>query len=203
MSTGPSHRRLVALQFAALLVFWLLLSWRTDPVFLVMGVVFAAVVTAVTRNLTVTILHADRPSPPLRRAPVLVVRYVIYAMWLISRIVVSSVQLAWMVLHPKMPIDPVEMTFTTQLRSPLARTFLTNSITLVPGTMTVDIDGDKITVHALKRSCCDDLVSGALQSRIAGLFDDEPQAPARPHWLTLPAPEPGAPDPTDSTQDQT
>lgn len=194
-----SNHRLVALQFASLLGFWLLLSWRADPLFLSLGVVFAAALTATTRSLSGTILHGDRPSPPLRRVPVLVVRFVLYVAWLLSRILLASIQLIWYVLHPRLPLDPVELRFTTGLQSPLARTFLTNSITLVPGTITVDIDDREITVHALFPHAADDVVSAKLQNRIAGLFDELPQPRVHPQWLDEPIPEPGAPDPTDST----
>lgn len=194
-----TNHRLVALQFTALLGFWLLLSWRSDPLFLSLGVLFAAALTAATRSLTETILHGGRPSPPLRRVPVLMVRFVFYLVWLLSRIVLASLQLIWYVLHPKLPLDPVELRFTTSLESPLARTFLTNSITLVPGTLTVDIEDREITVHALFPHAADDVVNAKLQNRIAGLFDEPPQPRVHPQWLDEPVPEPGAPDPTDST----
>ena len=183
----------------ALFGFWQVLSWRLDPLFIVMGVVFAAAITLATQRLTATIVHDQRPSPPLRRLPVLMWRFVAYSGWILGRMVVAGVQIARITLSPRLPLDPVEFRFRTELASPMARTVFTNSITLVPGTLTVELEGQWVTVHALFPAAADDLVSGALQNRVARLFDEGPQPPATPTWLATPAVDPAADDPTDAT----
>jgi multicomponent Na+:H+ antiporter subunit E len=195
------NRRLALVQSLALFGFWQALSWRLDPLYLAMGLSVAAGVTLATQQLTSTIVHADRPSPPLRRAPVLAARFVAYGAWLVGRMVLAGVQIARLTLDPRLPIDPVELRFRTQLQSPMARTVFTNSITLVPGTLTVDLDGEWVLVHALFPAAADDLVSGKLQNRVARLFDEPPQPPAEPTWFAAGPPDPTAVDPTDSTLD--
>ena len=195
------HPRLAVLQFVALYAFWLALSWRLDPVYLTIGAVSAALITLVSQRLTATYVHGDRPSPRAGHLPVLAWRFVSYGVWLLGRIVVAGGQIARTILSPSLPIDPVELRFRTDLASPLARAVLANSITLVPGTLTVDVDGDEFLVHALVPSAAEDLLSGELQNRVAGLFDEPPQPPVEATWVDVPGPVPGAPDPTDSTLD--
>lgn len=193
------HPRLALLQFVALVAFWVALSWRLDPVYLAMGVASAAVITIASQRLTATYVHGDRPSPRASHLPVLAWRFVAYGVWLLGRMVVAGVQIARMTLSPSMPIDPVELRFRTGLQSPLARAVFANSITLVPGTLTVDLEGDEVLVHALYPAAADDLVDGTLQNRVAALFDESIGAPGETTWLVLPEPNPDAPDPTDST----
>jgi multicomponent Na+:H+ antiporter subunit E len=54
---------------------------------------------------------------------------------------------AYRVLHPDMPIRPGIVKVRTDLESEMAKTFLANSITLTPGTLTVDIDGSDLYIH--------------------------------------------------------
>lgn len=51
------------------------------------------------------------------------------------------------VINPKLPINPGIVTYTTKLKSDTAKVFLANSITLTPGTLTVDIIDDKLYIH--------------------------------------------------------
>jgi multicomponent Na+:H+ antiporter subunit E len=75
--------------------------------------------------------------------------------------------------------------FTTGLHSPAARTLLANSITLVPGTMTLSVDGGSFVVHALTPRATAALASGEVQRRIARIFGAEPDAPPTMQWDPL------------------
>ncbi len=57
-------------------------------------------------------------------------------------------------------IDPVIVKFKTDLKTDMAKAVLANSITLTPGTITISVEGDEFTVHALDR----DLVQGISES---------------------------------------
>jgi multicomponent Na+:H+ antiporter subunit E len=168
-------RRTTIVQVVVLSAFWFALSGRTDPLFVVTGLLTAVGVTAVTRRITGVCLRPDVDHLPLARVPVAVLRGVGFAVWMAGRILVASVQLTVIALSPRMPLDPCTVRFRTELRSPLARTTLTNSISLVPGTLTVDIRDDLIVVHALAPNQVEDLVSGRLQNRVAAVFLEEPQ----------------------------
>jgi len=170
-----TNRRVVLLEFLGLWAFWVVLSARWDPLFVVTGLVSAAGVTVLTAPLVSAAIRGEKGPVPLRSLPLVTVRFVAFLGWMAGRMLLSSIQIAVTAVSPRLALDPCEIRFTTMLRSPLARTLLTNSISLVPGTLTIDIDGDEIWVHALTPTQVGDLTSGRLQNKIAGLFLDGPQ----------------------------
>jgi multicomponent Na+:H+ antiporter subunit E len=177
-------RRTTVVQMLVLFAFWFALSGRTDPLFLVTGLFAVVVVTWVTSPITAACLRPDSDHVRIHRLPLAALRAALFAGWMAGRILVASVQLAQIVLSPKMPLDPCSVRFQTELRSPLARTTLTNSISLVPGTLTVDIEGDEILVHALSPHQVEDLVSGRLQNKVAAIFFEDTQPALDPSLIT-------------------
>lgn len=163
--------------FATLLAFWLVLSGRLDPLFVGLGVGSATVVTmAATPLLEHTIGRAGR-HPRVRIWPLIT-----YSGWLFGRMLVSAVQIAWIVLNPRVPPEPGIVRLRTDLRSPAARAMLANSITLVPGTMTLNISDRELVVHSFTPDAVTDLATAAMQNRIARIFSDDPQEPPELHW---------------------
>jgi len=109
---------------------------------------------------------------PLESHPWL--RLLLYISWLIVRIVQASLQVAYVVIHPSLPIDPDVVRLTRPLPHNLARLTLANSITLTPGTVTLDVEGDEYVVHALTRGDRID-ASDPLVTRVAALFGAPPE----------------------------
>ena len=72
---------------------------------------------------------------------------VVYIFVLFWEIVKANIDVAWRILHPAMPIRPGIVEIKTSLKSDLAKVALANSITLTPGTFTLDILGDRLLVH--------------------------------------------------------
>jgi len=77
---------------------------------------------------------------------------ILYLFYLAYSILLANIDVAYRVIHPKMPIDPRVIKFKTKLTSDIGKTALANSITLTPGTITVDVRGDTFYVHALSSS---------------------------------------------------
>jgi multicomponent Na+:H+ antiporter subunit E len=127
-----------ALVFAACFALWLVLSGHPTPLHLAQGVLSAALVAYLNRDLELL-------GESVRRGP----RFLAYLPWLLKEIVVANVQVVRIVLHPRLPVDPVLVRVGTRLRSDLAVTAFANSITLTPGTVTVDVEGRELVVHAL------------------------------------------------------
>lgn len=178
-------------QFLVLLGFWFLLSGRFSPLFVVMGVVSAAIATALTHAALVDVLgpRLGGPRTALRRAW----RYAVYVVWLLGRIPPAAWQIVRIVLHRDLPVHPHVLVFTTRLESPVARAMLANSISLVPGTITLAVDGNRFTVHAFVPASADDLLTAALQNRIADVFLAGHEPPPEVAWTpALPGPEVGA-----------
>jgi multicomponent Na+:H+ antiporter subunit E len=174
-----TRRRLTAVLFVSLLLFWFALSGRFDPLFVAMGVASAALVTWVTRDVVATALGE---ASPRGRLPYRAWRAVVYVVWLLGRIFVASAQVAYFVLHPRVPLEPAVLRFRTTLRHPVARTILANSITLVPGTMTLRLVEGEYVVHALVPAAADDLVSGRMQTMIGAVFLEGPEPAPEVAW---------------------
>jgi multicomponent Na+:H+ antiporter subunit E len=87
------------------------------------------------------------------------IRFMLYVPWLVYQIILANLDVAKRVLHPSMPIDPIVISFPSKLKSDLSMTTLGNSITLTPGTITVDIDEDgTFYVHCLAKEHAEPLL---------------------------------------------
>ena len=158
--------------FLALFAFWSVLSYRLDPVFIVLGLASAALVTRYAIPILTEVLGAPETTPKVS-----VLALVTYLGWLITRIPSAAIDVAASILIPSRAPRPGVVRFTTGLYSPAARTLLANSITLVPGTMTLSVDGGEFVVHALNPRSVRDLANAETQRRIARIFNvpaDEP-----------------------------
>lgn len=86
----------------------------------------------------------------------------------IVELVKANLHVAAIVLNPKMPIKPGIVKIKTNLKSPVAKVWLANSITLTPGTLSLDVDGQYLYIHWITVGSRD--VDGAT-SEIAGSFE--------------------------------
>jgi len=73
--------------------------------------------------------------------------FIIYLVVLFKEIVQANIDVAYRVIHPKMPIKPGIIVISTELKQDIAKMILANSITLTPGTFTLDIIDDKLLIH--------------------------------------------------------
>ena len=128
------------LTFVFLLLVWLALSWPFSQQELIVGTVFALIIALLPLRWTSS-LEALRVHP---RAVFGMVRY--FFVFLLE-LVKSNIDVAFRVLSPELPIKPGIVRVKTRLKSPLARLLLANSITLTPGTITIDTAGDDFFVH--------------------------------------------------------
>ena len=141
-------RRVAA--FFILFTFWLLLSGHFDLLHLTLGVICALLVTGISHQLLIG-------EAGLSTGFGQVFRFFRYLPWLLYQIAVANIDVAYRVLHPKMPIDPVIVTFKGNLRTDFGKVLFANSITLTPGTVTIDIEQNEFTVHAITASAVEAL----------------------------------------------
>lgn len=174
------------LRFAAqtliLLGFWLLISGQYNALFVAMGLASAALVTWATGDLVAASLGP--PGRGVADLPRRAARSAWYLLWLLGQIPPAGLQIAYYILHPRMPIEPGVLRFRTDLRSQVARTLLANSITLVPGTLTLDVRGDELVVHAFVPGSAQDLIEGRMQRRIARVFLQQERDDVAARWET-------------------
>jgi multicomponent Na+:H+ antiporter subunit E len=166
--------------FVALLVFWTALSGKTEPLFIVMGLASALIVTRFGTPLLTEVLGTPEGTPKVD-----LLRLVAYVGWLLTRIPPAAVDVALSILLPSRRPQPGVVRFRTGLHSPAARTLLANSITLVPGTMTLSVDGGEFVVHALSPRSTRDLARGETQRRIARVFRVLPDDAPTMRWDAL------------------
>jgi len=101
----------------------------------------------------------------IRLTPKSLAYSVIYIFVFLKELVVSNIDVAGRVINPKLPIKPGIVKVKTKLNSRIAKTILANSITLTPGTLTVDIKDEYLYIHWIEIKH-DDL-EGATQDIVA------------------------------------
>lgn len=127
---------------AVLMAFWLLLSGHYTPLLLSLGVASCALVVYISLRMAVV----DAEGVPLQVTG----RFLLYLPWLLKEIFVANVEVAKVILHPKLPISPRMVLFHGSQQTDLGRAIFANSITLTPGTITTGCEGQEFQVHALR-----------------------------------------------------
>ena len=149
---------------------WIVLSGKFDGFHLGVGAVTAVLLSRLGQyliRLPPAVGHTlDRPMQGVSW-----LRLAAYAPWLAWQIALASVQVARVVLSPKLPIQPRIVRFKSGLPHTLARVTLAQSITLTPGTVTLDLEGDEFVVHALTEAAARDIEGGRIQRRVTPLFE--------------------------------
>ena len=140
---------------------WLLMSGYFVALLISLGIASCILVVLIARRMELV----DHEGHPIQ----LGVRGVIYWAWLFWEIVKSNIEVARMILDPRLPISPTLFKTPATQPSELGRVIFANSITLTPGTVSVDVEGDRILVHALSQATADSLASGEMDRRVTRL----------------------------------
>ena len=150
--------------FLIMFGFWIMLSGKFDLFHLTLGVLSSALVSFLSADLLMFKEGKNRL--------VTGVRFLMYLPWLLYQIVLSTMHVTFLALHPRMKdqIDPTIVTFKTKLKTNIAKVALANSITLTPGTITVRIEGQVFYVHAISRKAAAGL-PGEMEDRLARVFE--------------------------------
>jgi multicomponent Na+:H+ antiporter subunit E len=147
----------IVLMTVLLAAIWYLLSGKFDVLHFGSGVVTA---------LVLAVLYRPVPDRTVWR----VGRFLLYIPWLIGQIMLSNLRVARMVLMPRMPIAPTFIRLRPGVTGPRALTLLGTSITLTPGTLTVDVHEDEIFIHALDTASAEDVRDRIIEHRVAEVF---------------------------------
>ena len=143
----------------SLAVLWLLLSGHLEALILVFGVLSITFVVWVSRRMHII----DRESYPFGLIPRL---SGYYWPWLLKEIVKSSIDVTRRVFGPASAVRPVVFDAPLHLHSDLGKVIYANSITLTPGTISMDITADAIRVHALHPDIARGLHESGMEARI-------------------------------------
>jgi multicomponent Na+:H+ antiporter subunit E len=160
----------IILRSVVLFGLWVVFSGRFDAVHLGLGVLAVTIVMLLNWRLSQINLYSERGYT---NAPFRLVRIPAYILWLGYEILLAGIQVAYLVLHRRMPIKPTLVSFRTKLPSAEAEVVLGNSITLTPGTFTIDIEHQRFLVHAVTRESARTIQNEAMPSRVMRLFSDD------------------------------
>jgi multicomponent Na+:H+ antiporter subunit E len=143
---------------ASLFAFWLALSGHYTTMLITAGAICAVVCLLVARRVR-TVDNEGHPIELLRGA-------VTYFPWLAVEIVKSAWGVTRIILNPKLPISPCMTVVRASQTTAAGVSTYANSITLTPGTVTADVEGNELTVHALVRDGALDLEAGGMDRRV-------------------------------------
>jgi multicomponent Na+:H+ antiporter subunit E len=143
---------------AFLFAFWLALSGHYTAMLVTAGA-GCAILCALVATRTGSTDAEGHPVHLLRGA-------VTYWPWLLWEIVKAAWAVTKVVLHPRLPVSPTMTVVTASQRTTTGIATYANSITLTPGTITVGVEGNQLTVHALVREGADDLEGGGMDARV-------------------------------------
>jgi multicomponent Na+:H+ antiporter subunit E len=158
-----SHVVVLAIALSAL---WLVLSGLLLPHILALAIASVAFVVWIAVRMDVV----DREGLPvhLRWGD-----WFVYLAWLTGQAIRSNIDVARRILDPAMPISPTVITLETGQHSDLSRVIFANSITLTPGTVSMDLEGGTLTVHSLTREGAETLLGGEMDRRVTALEDPQ------------------------------
>ena len=142
----------------SLTAFWLLMSGIYTPLILFLGAISVIFVLYLTRRMDA--LDEDVFEFKLKR------KHFSYWSWLAKEIFKANIDVAKVILSPKMNLSPRLVRVPLSQSNELATVIYANSITLTPGTVSVDIEGDEIIVHALTQELMDGLTDGDMDQRV-------------------------------------
>lgn len=164
MTAGAIPRRLVLFSVA-----WLVIA-GTDPASWIIGL--PTVIAATWASLRLGQPGGSTPRPVAALA---------FVPYFLFQSLLGAFDVAWRVMRPRMRIAPGPRTYGLRLVSPSARVLLLNTLSLLPGTLSADLRGDQLSVHALDAhdGAAMDAEFDRLERRIGALFG-ETLAPAGP-----------------------
>lgn len=139
--------------------FWIMLSGHFDFLHLFLGVICSLLTSYWSHDL---IIGKANLSTYLKR----LLRFVKYLPWLLWQILLANINLVSLILHPKMPIEPRIVKFKSNLKSNLGILILANSITLTPGTVTIEGNRKEFIVHAINKRAARSLLAGEMQAKV-------------------------------------
>lgn len=153
------------LKWALLLLgFWLLLSGYLQPLLITFGVISV--------GLVVLVIHKMDEVDQLPKQVSSGRRIIRYFTWLIIEITKSSIHVTKLIWGAKEQINPAIAKVKIEKIPLNTRVLYTNSITLTPGTLSIDLVGDEILVHSLQKESVKKLQTGQMEKQLTKIWGE-------------------------------
>lgn len=158
--------------FVVLFGFWMVLSGRTETKFIVYGLITALLTTWVTYPL---LLAPNKDgSKQYFVFGVSIPKFIMYFFWLMWQLVLANVDVLLATTAQELDIDPKVVRFYFRADNPMASVVLANSITLTPGTVTINVTDDGLyEIHALTKGTAAGVLDGSMQKKVADLYGEK------------------------------
>lgn len=144
--------------FVVLYLFWLLLSGFFTAFLLSAGAGSALAVVWFARRMDLV----DVEGHPIHLGP----KVMLYWPWLLKEIVKSAWDVSKIIMHPRLPISPTLVRFKPSQRTDVGLVIHANSITLTPGTITIEASSGEFLVHGLTRRSAEGTVQSDMDRRV-------------------------------------
>lgn len=126
--------------FVILVLFWFLLNNTLDLTIILIGIGLSAL-------LALLFCYRCDVFSEIRITPMAFLFTILYLFVFLFELIKSNLDVARRVIMPSLPINPGIVKVKTKLKSKMGRMILANSITLTPGTLTVDVQEDTFCIH--------------------------------------------------------
>ncbi len=143
----------------AMFSFWILLSGEFTFILITSGIVASLIVAYLSHDIFIG-------KPDIKVETRRVFKFIKYLPWLVWKVILANFEIAYLVLHPKMPIDPQIIRFETGLKTDLGIVTLANSITLTPGTITVEANKEEFVIHAIWQKSVEGIIDGEMLRKV-------------------------------------
>ena len=140
-------------------LFWLALSGHYTGLLLSLGAASCIWVTLIARRMDVV----DHEGHPVQNVSLRILPYYI---WLGKEVILSSIAVARMILSSGARVNPEVIRLPVDGMSDMEKVIYANSITLTPGTLTIDVDGDWLEVHTVRGDLLEPLKRGVMADRV-------------------------------------
>ena len=155
-----------------LFAFWMVLSGRTETKFVVYGILTAVVTTWVTYPLL--LVPNKDGSKKYYVFGFSVPKMIMYFFWLMWQLVLANIDVLLATTGQELNTDPKVVRFRFKADNPMASVILANSITLTPGTVTMNVTDDGVyEIHALTVGAAAGVLDGGMQKKVADLYGEK------------------------------
>ena len=155
-----------------LFAFWMVLSGRTETKFVVYGILTAVVTTWVTYPLL--LVPNKDGSKKYYVFGFSIPKMIMYFFWLMWQLVLANIDVLLATTGQELKIDPKVVRFRFKADNPMASVILANSITLTPGTVTMNVTDDGVyEIHALTVGAAAGVLDGGMQKKVADLYGEK------------------------------
>ena len=145
------------ISFISLAILWFILSGYLKTNLLVLGAISCVLVTIIAMKMRVYLSNNERLN--------FVIRMPLYLPWLFKEILISNLHVAYKILRVKPDIQPNSLSIRPSQKTNTGIALHANSITLTPGTISIDYDGDRILVNALTDHTAQGIIAGDIDKQ--------------------------------------